>query len=386
MSKRETQAAAALLGRKGGKVKSDRKAAAARENGKRGGRPKSTPIGQLKETVKILLVALALLAVTACGYHSPTAPTPPALPQPGVPARLELGFTAGVGIDGGTATITAKVIDAFAAVLPHQTVTFVTSAGTLTPDAAETNEKGIATTAITASDIVTVTATVAGLTAKTLVAIQPIILPPVIPPPPPPPAPLPPPPPSAPPPPGTYSVIVSATPAAILVGSSTTLSAVVNRDNNAPVPSTYTWDCANGTAPTTSANASTVCVYLSVGTFLARVTATGGTVTGNGAALVTVSAIPPPPVTVSLTSSAPSVAVGATLTFTAAVGSLMAGETVVAYQWDLDGTVGYESTTTTSPRVSGVYVAPPGLFTATVKVTTSTGRTATATVGYVVTN
>jgi hypothetical protein len=35
--------AAALLGRKGGKVKSESKAAAARNNGKKGGRPKKKP-------------------------------------------------------------------------------------------------------------------------------------------------------------------------------------------------------------------------------------------------------------------------------------------------------------------------------------------------------
>lgn len=35
--------AAVVLGRKGGKAKSDRKTAAVRENGKKGGRPKNPP-------------------------------------------------------------------------------------------------------------------------------------------------------------------------------------------------------------------------------------------------------------------------------------------------------------------------------------------------------
>lgn len=39
MSKATTTSAAALLGRKGGKAKSEAKATAARANGKKGGRP-----------------------------------------------------------------------------------------------------------------------------------------------------------------------------------------------------------------------------------------------------------------------------------------------------------------------------------------------------------
>jgi hypothetical protein len=38
--KKQINEAAALLGRKGGSVKSEKKAAASRENGKKGGRPR----------------------------------------------------------------------------------------------------------------------------------------------------------------------------------------------------------------------------------------------------------------------------------------------------------------------------------------------------------
>src|SRR4026207_1421752 len=36
------------------------------------------------------LAAVIVLSITACGYHNPTAPTPPALPQPGPPSRHAL--------------------------------------------------------------------------------------------------------------------------------------------------------------------------------------------------------------------------------------------------------------------------------------------------------
>ena len=46
MNDKPKNPAAVALGRLGGRVKSDRKAAAARLNGKRGGRPKKAPASQ----------------------------------------------------------------------------------------------------------------------------------------------------------------------------------------------------------------------------------------------------------------------------------------------------------------------------------------------------
>jgi hypothetical protein len=93
----------------------------------------------------------------------------------------------------------------------------------------------------------------------------------------------------------------------------------------------------------------------------------------------------PPALTVKLTSSVGSVATaGGTITFSAAVTNLN-GETITAFQWDVDDTAGFEGTSTLPSRVGGPYTTA-GLFTATVKVTTSTGRSATGTVSYVVTN
>jgi hypothetical protein len=96
----------------------------------------------------------------------------------------------------------------------------------------------------------------------------------------------------------------------------------------------------------------------------------------------------PPPVpflTASLAASAGSVPVGGTLTFTATVANLQAGETVTSYEWDLDGNLSFEFTTVSSPKTSAPY-AVPGLFKATIVVTTSTGRRASGQVSFVVTN
>jgi hypothetical protein len=336
------------------------------------------------------LAAVAILSTIGCGYKNVIAPSSTPVPVAGVPARLELGVVAGTA---GTAVISAKVVDAFATALPNLSVSFVASTGTLSAASAQTDEKGIAQTTITAPvGGVTITATSAGLEATTIAAMQPTVtMPPhtpsqPFPPIPPVPTPTPPPPaPPAPPAPApTYTVSLTASPASITIGSASTLTASVVQNNGAPVPSTYVWDCENdGTAEATTATPSyALCSFATVGTHTAKVTATGGTVTGSAFTTVTVT---PLPLTATLTSSAPSVAVGSTLTFTVAMTNLNVGETVTSYQWDLDGTTGFESTTTVPTRTSAAYTTA-GLFTAKVLATTSTGRTVTGTVGFVVTN
>src|SRR3954470_21762395 len=94
-------------------------------------------------------VSLALLAV-GCGVDAPTAPVT-VLPKAGEPATIELSANPGVGPNGGTASITARVLDGLFATLPNQTVTFTATAGTLASQAVQTDDKGIATTTLTAT-------------------------------------------------------------------------------------------------------------------------------------------------------------------------------------------------------------------------------------------
>jgi PKD repeat protein len=181
----------------------------------------------------------------------------------------------------------------------------------------------------------------------------------------------------------TYTVTLNAAPATVIVGGTSTLTATVTPNNGAPTPTSFAWDCdGNGTTDATTATNTKVCTYPAVGSFTAKVTATGGTVTGSATTGVTVNL---PTLTASLAASATTVPVGATITFTATVVGLASGETIIAYQWDLDATAGYEATTTVNTRTSAAF-SVSGLFTAKLLVTTSTARTVMATTTYVVTD
>lgn len=190
-------------------------------------------------------------------------------------------------------------------------------------------------------------------------------------------------PPPPPPPPPAMTASLSAAPANVVAGGTSTLTATVNLSNGATAPTSYAWDCdGNGTVETTTATNSNICPYPTVGSFTPKVTATGANASATASTTVTVTL---PTLTATLTSDAQTVPVGGMLNFTAAVTGLAAGETIRAYQWDLDATAGFESTTTGNTRTSAPYTTA-GLFVASVKVTTSTGRTVTATTDYFVTS
>jgi hypothetical protein len=331
------------------------------------------------------LAAVIVLSVTACGYKNPTAPTVDTPAVSTAPASIQL---LGASRKDGLVDVTARVLTADGHDVPGAPVSFSTSVGSITPDVAQTDATGRATALLTATEPSTVTATSGTLTTSVkLLSSLPAPVDPGQPQPfpkPTPPQPFPPEPSK----PGSYQVTLRATPTALLVGGSAILSALVNRTDDAPEPSSYTWDCGTGTAVVTTPAAAQPCSYPTAGTFTARVTATGGAISGTGTASVTVTPPPPPPpptLTISLTGSANSVPTGSAINFTATAGGFAVGETVTAYQWDLDDTAGFEGTSTTNTRTSAAYTVA-GLFVATVKVTTSTGRTASATFHYVVTN
>ena len=79
---------------------------------------------------KISLAVLVALVAGGCGVDAPST-SPSAPPTPGAPARIELSATSGTGATGGSATITARVQDAYSATVPGVMVTFSSIGGTL---------------------------------------------------------------------------------------------------------------------------------------------------------------------------------------------------------------------------------------------------------------
>src|SRR3954452_16409436 len=96
---------------------------------------------------KVSLLAVLAALTIGCGVDLPaTAPTPTA--AHGTPARIELNASSGIGPNGGHATVTARVLDAYSLLLPDVSVTFGATAGTLSEATVATNSSGVATTTL----------------------------------------------------------------------------------------------------------------------------------------------------------------------------------------------------------------------------------------------
>lgn len=324
---------------------------------------------------------LAVLAI-GCGVDLPNTPTT-VLPKSGEPATIELSANPGVGPNGGTATITARVLDGVFALVPNTTVTFTATAGTLASQAVQTDDKGIATTTLTATPgTVKVSATAGSVhSTETAVSIQPVNV--FVPPPP---GPVPPPPlpdPKPQPPAPQYGMLLVASPSSVVTGSPTTLSATVSPQFGAPPVTSWVWDCDIAT-PATDATTVTgpSCTYATAGTFTAGLRVAGGSTVGFAVTTVTVTAAPPPPVIPFFVSvaAAPAgpVTTGSSVVFTATLSSTAPVPTHLEFDWDDDNNGGVDATTTTNTRTVTVVAASPTVWKTSVKVTDlDTGRTAT---------
>ena len=160
--------------------------------------------------------------------------------------------------------------------------------------------------------------------------------------PPPPPAP----PPTTPTPVPAYTVTLTANPSSVIVNTTgVTLTANVTQQNGAPLPTSFAWDCGTGAPPITTANATQVCPGPYAANATAKVTATGGTVSGSGTTTITVTPPPVPVITVSCTQQASppntlSCVVSATLN-----GSPVPSTSITHVDWDWgDGTPLFQST------------------------------------------
>jgi PKD domain-containing protein len=291
---------------------------------------------RLRDWLGVLAVAIGS---TACGYHSPAAPTPPAAISTTAPFALSLGASIGQGREAGHAVVTALVQNIQGARMANVPVTFATDVGVIAPTQVTTEADGTASATVTADSTATVIVQAGTLTAKLLVVSQPVPSPP---PSSPPPEPVPVPPPLPPPPPpngGTpypyYTVTLTASTNALMAFQSATLSASVTQNNGAPMPSSYAWDCTGtGTTITTTAGASVSCQYLTAGTFTPKVTVTGGAAAGIATgAPITVTALAP--LLVSIATLTPTPAIGAPVTFTAMVTTTGAPTTnALTWEWN----------------------------------------------------
>jgi PKD repeat protein len=117
--------------------------------------------------------ALVVAALsTACAYTNPTQPAPTTI-DPTIPYAMTVGTLQGTGQQAGTISITARVANANGMPLSGVVVAFSATSGAVTPTNVATGASGTATTTFTgASDSTsTVSATVNGLTAKSIVAV-----------------------------------------------------------------------------------------------------------------------------------------------------------------------------------------------------------------------
>lgn len=333
------------------------------------------------------LAAVIVLSITACGYHNPTAPTPPALPQPGVPSRIELTANPGVGADAGTGVITLRVLDALNSALPGQTVTVTASEGSLSAASVVTDAKGNAHLTITgpAGAAIAITATAGTAVQKTSIAMQagpdaPLpFVPPVFPPPAPPQPPAPPPPAPTP----SYTVTVTASPSSLVVNGSATLTAAVVLVNGATAPTGYAWDCdADGKFDAPLAANVKVCPYTTAGTIKSAVRVTGANASGQATVEVTVAAAAPLLVAITAVPTG-TLTTGVSVTYTATLSSTGPVPTTgINWEWDLDGDGTYDlvsASHVTTDIASDNYSAPKE-FTVKARATdTATGRTAVGT-------
>ena len=175
------------------------------------------------------------------------------------------------------------------------------------------------------------------------------------------------------------TVTLTADPSPAVLYRPVTLTAYVTSRNGVLPPMTFTFDCGIA-GPFTSSTNSTTCGYTNPGLHTATVSvaAPDGRPAVQATATVAVE-IPPP--TVSIVPSRSSAPLNTNITFTATPGMLQAGETVSGYAWDF----GDGGTATTAVASSEHLYTTAGTRAAKVTMTTSSGRTATATVAVTIT-
>lgn len=321
----------------------------------------------------LLGCSIVALMTVACS-DSPTTPTrnvDPG-PAPGVPARIELSATPGIGAAGGTAVVVARVQDGRSEAVANASVVFSTDAGSLTAAATTTNGDGIAQVGLTApAGLAHVTATAgANIAAGVSVVVQPVTQTPS-----PSPSPTPPDPTDG----GPLSVTLTAS-----GGTPQNAVSFFASVRNGTAPIQYAWGFGDG-ATLDGFSPTTAHLYSTVGTYAMSITVRDGAGRSTSASadvLIAPAAVPTPAYAVSVSAAKTTLLIGETTTLTATVTALFGATPPTSYLWDctgdgiVDATTATNSTTCTYPT--------EGVVTSIVSVTngTTSGRgSATLTIG-----
>jgi len=323
----------------------------------------------------LCVAALAAFVCAGCAADTSSPTSPSKLPAAGAPARLELNAVVPTGANGGTASVTARVLDGFGAVVVGTPVDFSASSGTFSETPAMTSDKGIASTLLTADPgTVTITAKTASIQSQTTVSVQPRVVTA------PPPVSLPPPPPPGPPAPGPFSV--SATSTAVQLGTATSFMATVG---GATPPVRATWDFGDGgnfTGTSVGNQPTASHKYATIGSFHATVIVTDAAGhSGSAATDAQVTDVPPPPppppatLTVTLAASPASVAAFTATTLTATATATNGAAAATSYTIDCGDLTPVQVGPSNARTCTGY--STPGSKTASVTATNGT-QTATA--------
>jgi PKD repeat protein len=273
-------------------------------------------------TIRPLFVCLVAVLTAACAGNAPTAASTP-VPARGTPAKIEISATPGIGANGGTAAVTARVLDAYFATVPDVDVAFAADAGTFAQPAARTDDHGIATTSLSAAPgIVKVTASAGSVrTTEIPVEIQPNSI--ATPPAPQPPPPVPPAPPSSD---QSFTISIGVSPAG--AGLTTSFGMV----GSGPVTSAN-WTFGDGQTGV-SAGPSTTHIYATANTYAVSVVATDSR--GRTASASTSVVIPAGGFAVTLASAPVSVQAGTPVTLTATATPQNTTLAATNFLWDCD--------------------------------------------------
>ena len=334
------------------------------------------------------------VALIGCDDSSPVAPTPPESPAPPaapIPTNIVLAATPErLPSAGGDAEVLVRVIrraNGSETGVGGVLVKVTGLDGELSAAELTTNDNGDGVVRWTSRTTGTVVARTGTLSSQLTIPVDVAPLPPIPPTTPRPnPSPAPTPiPPSPNPTPQPIAITLTPTPATPTTADTVTWTAVATIPASEGTLRQYEWTF-DGAAPIINSQNVMTRTYSTTGAHTASVTVrttTWANGTANGS--VTVNTPPPPALSVTLAADDTEVATGTTVNFTATPANLASGETVVAYQWDLDGNGTFEGTSTTVNTRANPY-ATAGVYNAKVKILTSSERTAEGTRRVIVTN